>query len=253
MSRLPIPKEYILATMKYVENKLDSLPGYRIAARKGVLKIISSHPRSEYMIDRPQGRSLMPIVRERERLIGMRHDLICNWRDLYSENIDLDTLELNNVMSIMGDDLWYRLRADCNQYQKTDELFHNGIQLRSRGEMLVGEILDRLGLEYIYEPEIIISGKKYSPDFVVHVPAFCCCFIIEYMGCMDEYGYVEKNKAKIGSYLHAGLFPGRDLIFLCANANSAPTFDAIHNSIVSLLANLCSIHVKRSESNRKRT
>ena len=120
MSRLPIPKEYILATMKYVENKLDSLPGYRIAARKGVLKIISSHPRSEYMIDRPQGRSLMPIVRERERLIGMRHDLICNWRDLYSENIDLDTLELNNVMSIMGDDLWYRLRADCNQYQKTD-------------------------------------------------------------------------------------------------------------------------------------
>ena len=249
MSRLPIPKDYILATLKYIECRLNELPEYRIATRRGILKIVSSQPRCEYMIDHPKGRSLVPVVRERERLIRMRHDLICNWRELYKENIDLDNLYLNKAMSIMGDELWYRLRADSNQYKKTDELFHNGTQLRSRGEMLVSEILDRLGLEYIYEPEIIIAGKKYSPDFVVHVPAFGCCFIIEYLGLMDEYGYVEKNKIKIGSYLHSGLFPGRDLILLCANANSAPTFDTVHNSIVSLLANLCSVYVRRSACN----
>ena len=249
MARLPLPEDYILATLKYTEERLNSLPGYRMANRGGILKVVSNYPRHEYRLDKPTGRSLLPIVNEREHLLKVRRELLLLWKKLYSGSIDTRGITLNDVSRIMGDDLWYELKADSNSYKKTDDLFHNGIRLRSRGEMLVNEVLDRLGLEYIYEPEIVIDGRSYSPDFVVHIPTFGCCFIIEYLGCMDDHTYVEKNKNKISSYLHAGIFPGRDLILLCANANSAPTFDMIYNSIVSLLADLCSIYVKKPASN----
>jgi hypothetical protein len=41
-----------------------------------------------------------------------------------------------------------------------------------------------------------------------------------------------------------GFFPGTNLIILGGNKNSAPSFDSIYNSIVTALANLCTIYVR---------
>ncbi len=250
MARLPLPREYILAAMQYVENRLDELPDYKLGSRAGQLKIVMNNPRHEYSIDSKAGRRLMPILTERSRLLEIRDGLREYWRINYKGSIEYQSVEINNHDNVLNDDFWFSLKADSNNIQKSDDLFHNGVQLRSRGEMIVNEVLDHLGLEYVYEPFVTINGEHFSPDFVVRIPAFGCCFMIEYLGRLDEYGYLEKNKYKIGSYFRSNLFLGTNLIVFCANKRSAPSFDEIHNSIVSLIANLCAKYVKNNSTDR---
>ena len=246
MARLPLPRDYILASLMYIDNRLEQLPNCSLINHNDVQKIVSYNPRHEYKVTSVKGKKLMSLFGERRKLEELRRALIKKWSDSYSDKIDLNSVIICGHGNVLGDDIWNELKEDTNSYQKQDSLYHNGIKMRSRGEMFVGEILDQLGLDYLYEPEMIIDGRSVCPDFVVRVPVFGCCFIVEYMGCLDEYGYLDKNKSKIGMYFHSGIFLGTNLVILCADRNSAPSLDTIHNSIVSLLANLCSIYLKVS-------
>ena len=244
MSRLPLPREYILATLKVIDEKLDQLPDCYVVNRGSIEKIRSRKPRHEYSTDSNRGRVLMSSLIERQRLIKIRHRLINEWKLNYSERIDISSVSINKNISTAGSDLWYKLSDKINTYEKTDSLYHNGIQVRSRIEMGIGEMLDSLGLEYVYEPELEINNKRLSPDFVIYVPTFDCCIILEFLGMLDDYNYLDSAKLKIGVYFNNGFFPETNLILLCGNKNSAPSFDEIYNSIVVCLANLSTMFVK---------
>ena len=61
---------------------------------------------------------------------------------------------------------------------------------------------------------------------------------------LDDYNYLDNAKLKIGVYLNNGYFPENNLILLCGNKNTAPSFDSIYNSIVVCLSNLSTMFVK---------
>lgn len=244
MSRLPLPREYILASIKYIDAKLEKLPDCYVVNRGKIEKIRTRNPRHEYSICSDRGQVLMSCLIERQRLIKIKQQLINEWERVYSERIDTSNISINNNISIAGFDLWSSLSGKSNSYEKTESLYHNGIQVRSRMEMGIGEMLDNLGLDYVYEPEIEINNKRLSPDFVIHIPTFNCCIILEFLGMLDDYNYLDNAKLKIGVYLNNGYFPENNLILLCGNKNTAPSFDSIYNSIVVCLSNLSTMFVK---------
>lgn len=245
MSRLPLPREYILATVKYLNERLENIPVCTVIKHGEKHKVFIQEPRHEYGINSKKGQFYLPFVDERERLINARKGLITQWKSTYSDRPDPDSICINKEASIFGTNLWEQLTSESNGFVNNNSIFHNGIHVRSRGEMTVGEILDQLGLEYVYEPELILDGKRLSPDFVIRVPAFGCCIIVEYLGLLDDYDYLDSVKSKLGHYFKNGFFVGTNLILLCGNKNTAPSFDSIYNSIISTLANLCTIYVKQ--------
>ena len=244
MSRLPLPREYILATLKYIDTELKSLPWCSLIVHGGHERIRTKDPVHEYGLESPKGRELLPFLIRRQRYLKIKKELLSQWKRYHSGRIDINSINVNRGICLPGDELWTDIRCDSNPFQKKEQLYHNGIQVRSRMEMCIGEILDQIGLEYVYEPEVIINGKRLSPDFVVSVPAFGCCIILEYLGLLDDPNYLDSSKVKIGVYLRNGYFPGTNLVLLCGNRNTAPSFDSIYNSIVVALANLCTIFVR---------
>lgn len=244
MARLPVPREYILATLKYIDNRLMQIPHCNLVVHSGHKRIRIKDPCHEYAVDSLNGKRYMKYLYERRRLTEIRKSLTDFWKKNYKERICTDNVSVNSDVDLKVRDLSEKMDERNNPYENNELLYHNGIQFRSRVEMCIAETLDQLGLEYVYEPEIMLSYKRLSPDFIVKVPVFECCIILEYMGLLDDNTYVESAKNKIGIYMKNGFFPGTNLIILGGNKNSAPSFDAIYNSIVTSLANLCAIYVR---------
>lgn len=234
--------------LNYLDSELESIPECSVIFRDGQEKIRTKNPIHEYCFDSPKGKALLPFLYQRRRYLEIRKNLLSFLKRDYSGRINHKRIVVNSGITLPGNDLCDDIQDDCNPYQKNDLLFHNGIQFRSRMEMCIGEILDQIGLEYVYEPQITIAGKRLSPDFVVRVPVFGCCIIIEFLGLLDDADYLDSSKVKLGVYLRNGFFPGTNLILLCGNKNTAPSFDSIYNSISSALANLCTIFVKVTDS-----
>lgn len=119
---------------------------------------------------------------------------------------------------------------------------HNDIYMRSRGELLVAEALDSLGLEYKYEPMIRIRGKICYPDFIVYLPEFNRCFFIEFLGRLDDDQYVADNSFKIGRYLQSGMTINEDILLFCGWENRMVSTESIVDDIVSLIVKYCRMY-----------
>ncbi len=119
---------------------------------------------------------------------------------------------------------------------------HKQFYMRSRFEVTMAGVLDSLNLEYKYEPTFSINGYLVSPDFVVYIPEFNCCIIIECEGVTDELNYVNKNGYKLAEYLYSDLIMGMTLIVLKGTRTHMPSPELMRNEVVSainLLASYC--------------
>ena len=101
--------------------------------------------------------------------------------------------------------------------------------------------MDSLDLEYKYEPTIILNGYQVSPDFVVYLPEFDCCIIVECEGMTDEVSYVNRNGVKFAEYLYAGLVFGMTLVVLQGDRTHMPSPELMRNAVVSAI-NVLSSH-----------
>lgn len=120
---------------------------------------------------------------------------------------------------------------------------HKQFYMRSRFEVAMAGVLDSLELEYKYEPRLILGGYQIYPDFVVFIPEFNCCIIIECEGMTDELSYVNKNGFKLATYLYSGLVFGMTLVVLQGGRTSMPSPEVMRNTVISAINLLASYYV----------
>ena len=97
---------------------------------------------------------------------------------------------------------------------KPENLIHtadNGEKMRTRAEVLYANMLDSLGVEYIYELPMDINGQRKIPDFTILHPKTKQEIIIEYMGMYGDENYRIRNTIKIAEYFDAGYILGKNL------------------------------------------
>lgn len=87
-----------------------------------------------------------------------------------------------------------------------------GERVRSRAEMIVGDLLYRLRLPYLYEPPLRLQNREVRPDFLILHPKTHEVFVFEHFGLMDSASYADRNVGKIMDYLSAGWSPKHNLI-----------------------------------------
>lgn len=75
-----------------------------------------------------------------------------------------------------------------------------GERVRSRAEIIIGDILFSLGIPYRYECLHMVGDKKYYPDFTVINPENGEKYYIEYFGMMGVESYRKKAFSKIREY-----------------------------------------------------
>ena len=88
-----------------------------------------------------------------------------------------------------------------------------GIKMRSKSEVLISNVLDELGIPYLYEKPLKLSKyKTVSPDFTLLDMRTRQEVYLEHLGMLDNMDYVEKNMNKIRAYEEAGIYIGSRLL-----------------------------------------
>lgn len=236
-----LPPVFLKARLDLTNKMINDLPVLHIGHHQGALVIreyvYANNKRmvKQYSANGEKGKVLYKLHQQRCELIDRKNNL----KSILSGYPDVPELNIRKVRSCYDKSFWenIRLRADIEEVNYNYE--YNGIRMCSRTEVVIAQNLDALGLQFKYEPLLIIGDEFYYPDFIVYLPELHRCFFIEFLGRLDDKKYCVKNGLKIGDYLYGGMIVDKDLLLLCGTKLRMPTSEEIAAGISSVIGNLC--------------
>lgn len=101
-----------------------------------------------------------------------------------------------------------------NQFYE-DRLIHRtarGELVRSKSEVIIANALYYHNLDYVYEPELMLEGKIYRPDFKIEKADTGDVWYWEHCGMMDDPKYKKRWENKKTFYKKNGIEEGKNLI-----------------------------------------
>ena len=106
-----------------------------------------------------------------------------------------------------------------------DSLIHRttrGELVRSKSEVIIADHLFSNGIEYDYEPEVTVDGRKFRPDFIAYDPDDDDIFWYwEHVGMPTDPDYMERWKEKLAYYNAHGIKEGVNLIITSDGDNGS--------------------------------
>ena len=117
------------------------------------------------------------------------------------------------------------IRANANEFPKEVELYTEaGESVRSKSEKILADGFRRMGIPYVYEPELELSdGSRMYPDFALLHKGKRKTIYFEHFGLMDYPEYSERTIKKIAKYEENGYWFGDN--FLCTFETSENPLD----------------------------
>ena len=123
-------------------------------------------------------------------------------------------LDLDKVIYSTKELAWINRTVSDNPYRRENLKYatRRGVMTRSKSERLIGNVLEERGIIYVVEPEILIDGKAYYPDFML-LRADGTTVIWEHCGLMDDKDYSYRTLMKIAKYRSIGYVQTDNLIY----------------------------------------
>lgn len=112
---------------------------------------------------------------------------------------------------------------------------HGNHVFRSKSELMIAQLLESLGLEYKYEPLIIIGGTERRPDFAVLCPETMRYFLIEHLGLLSDTRYRMDAITKMEQYDKAGFRDGIDIIYTTEFGQGSFCIDSAYGKITGAI------------------
>ncbi len=141
--------------------------------------------------------------RQKEKLIILSdlsiQELVQYSNDWYSDTKQryTDLFVVPNIIEI----------ESSNQKRYFEEkLIHKTIRgemVRSKSEVIVANILDKMKIEYFYEEPLNVSGKTYIPDFTLRYQGKTA--YLEHLGMLREKSYKKRWDEKRANYERVGI------------------------------------------------
>jgi ATP-dependent exoDNAse (exonuclease V) alpha subunit len=141
--------------------------------------------------------------RQREKLIVLSdlsiQELVQYANDWYSDTKQryTDLFEVPNIIEI---------ETSKQKRYFEEKLIHKTIRgelVRSKSEVIVANILDKLKIEYSYEEPLVVNGKTYIPDFTLRYQGKTG--YLEHLGMLRNKSYKKHWEEKKANYESVGI------------------------------------------------
>lgn len=227
---------YRIGRILYIDKELATIPNYHrgYSGKAPVVRRYSENNKVEriYYLSKPSNARFAQIADRRMMLKDQRKKLIASLkRNLHPSEFKI---EITASYKLTADD-WKMMKSQSHPRAVNTDYWFEELNMRSRFEVNVAITLRKLGLEFKYEPCISIGGKDYHPDFVVYLPEFQVCFIIECMGKIGDKSYSDDVKHKLITMLNNGYLPFRDFLLLGGTSDYIPTKDWVENAVIAMV------------------
>ncbi|MBQ6622206.1 MAG: hypothetical protein IJH75_05175 [Mogibacterium sp.] len=125
-----------------------------------------------------------------------------------------------------------KLRTDPD-YHPEDRIHSTkrGEKVRSKAECMIADALYLRGIDYVYEPLLLINGQEFHPDFVIFSYADGRLYIWEHCGSMDKLSYRNDVAWRTTQYFMEDYNAGDNLIMTYETAKSPLLSETIEETI----------------------
>jgi ATP-dependent exoDNAse (exonuclease V) alpha subunit len=82
-----------------------------------------------------------------------------------------------------------------------------GISVRSKSEVIIADLLYSKDVEFVYESELVLGGKKRFPDFTIEDADTGETYYWEHLGMLNKASYRRKWEQKLQWYKENGIIP----------------------------------------------
>lgn len=222
-------KDFLTAQINFSSNEISKLEK-RISefssVEKGTLEMsVCKGTKQYYVYYKDRKREYLP-KRNKERLSAFlqnRNDLLTirvlkkwlkecvRFSEAYADyNENYATLEQLRILDEgkSWSEMWPR------NYQPTDEFrikTLRGDYVRSKSEGLIADRLFLCGLQYRYEPRLIMDDYRYFiPDFLIVHPFSGELILWEHFGRLDDANYAKRTCEKMSYYTKCGYAVGKN-------------------------------------------
>ena len=243
-------KEYYIGTINYCQKRLDEMPvviygrhndaeilRYRYKISNKVKEI---SPTSKYW------NKCRQIADERLKLTELIKQIKAEYKNTWNSSIAKDMAlykTVNQIKHKLDTAFWESLSEEKTTYPNNTNYYHGEDHFRSRAELSIAIMLSEMNLTYRYDVKISAKGNTYFADFIVYLPQFGCCFIIEYLGKLNDPDYIDDNTPKIRNYSREGFFQGEEIIYLCGSDTRMPSADVIREQITAVINAIAKQHI----------
>jgi len=238
------PPTFLMARLRLIEKQIEQLPVIHQGKHNGkpVLRIYrkdrNTTKQTQHRLNTDKGMELLKIFNKRDALVKDKAML----KGLLNGIPDIPDIDLSKVKTKYNRNMWENIHVRAEYETKEKGYPYKDMIMDSRGEMIVAQCLDSLGLMYKYEPRLVLFGEEYYPDFIVYLPEFQRCFFIEFMGKLDDDKYIARNEFKLMDYLKSGMVVNRDILLFCGYENSMVNADEMIDDIVALIKKYCRLY-----------
>lgn len=239
-----LPPVFLRARIEAIDSELARMPIVTIGRHRDV-KVVRAKENDngvyrihEYLSESVRGRQLMPLCERRRDLLINRRIL----RGIVGGLPATSSVRFREVSTKFDRRFWESLKTEPYNPGNRPLYRHGDKLMKSRGEVMIAQVLDSFGLEYLYEPIMIINNNTYRPDFAVWLPEFGRVFLIEFMGMLDNKEYALKNGLKLGEYMNHGIIINRDILIFGGTESGMVTVGEIESDIRALISKYCDIY-----------
>ena len=246
-----LSREYYIGTIDHLRRELDKLPlvKYGRHGAKTVVRVYRDDHKhfSEYSMQSDVWKRYSAVADERHRIAQaidkLDSQLEIEWNTRYAKEKGRYTIS-RDVSHRFGREFWQNIPDEQTSYKKVTEYRLGSVNFRSRAELLIAEVLSGMGLEYRYDVKIRANGRTYYVDFVIWLPQFGCCILIEFLGMLNKPDYLRENTAKMYDYLADGIYVGRDMVVLCGDESYMPGPELIKEQVSAVVDSVARMHVR---------
>ena len=234
---------YIIAEYHRLKAVLDNMPRYRFGTHNGIqiVRVYSGTGKDTVCREISlTGRYAAPIKQKHEQYLKCQKDLEQFKYELYRRHLPVPNgFRFIRDPSPFDVNAWNQFKECSNPYEVNTEYYDDfGYNVRSRGEMILGNALKELGLEVKYEPSLKLKGsRRKSPDYSFPLRILDRCFFVEFIGQTDKQDYLDSIHGKFDEYLRNGILPNRDLILICGTEKWIPSQESMKRIISAFINN----------------
>ena len=222
-----LPKDLHALKINTIKKRLELLPAVKLkdVRRNNKVSRYAAVDGHFYQIDSGKGADLARIADERRLLTEELQMLKSAWNAAYREPVPELVLPhpakrvfvgYGGRRVLMNRKFFDSLKPESNPiYPDGKRYFYNGILYRSKAEREIAKVYTELGIEFKYEPGILLNGSNnemYS-DFVGWDDITESCFFHEHLGLKSMADYAHKGIMKMSDYTSAGILPNVDIIY----------------------------------------
>ncbi len=108
--------------------------------------------------------------------------------------------------------------------------------VRSKSEVLIANMLKRMGIPYRYECELRLkNGKSYHPDFTILDVKHRRVLYLEHLGMLEDPSYLLHNMDRIEAFAQSGILLNKNLILSIESVNHPINLEFLECQIKSYL------------------